>query len=63
MSAVDPSILDNRITITVQEISELTGLPISNIYKAIEKGDLEARKVGKRLLILTRSFKQWFGLE
>lgn len=64
MSMDDPfAILESRITITVQEINELTGLPISNIYKAIDKGELKAKKIGKRILIFTRSFKEWLGLD
>lgn len=55
-------LLQKRITLTVQEVSDFTGLPRGNIYKAIERGELETRKIGKRVLILTSSFKKWMGL-
>lgn len=42
-----------KLSVTVQEARQLTGLSRTTLYKLFSKGKLKPRKVGKRTLILT----------
>lgn len=48
----EPRNLDNAISYSVGEYAEVSGLGRSFLYEAIRNGDLEARKAGRRTLIL-----------
>jgi len=50
--------LAGRITITVAEAQELSGLGATTIYELLRKGDLEQVKVGKRTLITVRPLER-----
>lgn len=42
----------HREGLSIQEACELAGIGRTKIYEAISQGDLKARKLGKRTLIL-----------
>ena len=47
------------IAITVQEAARATSLSRSLIWRAISSGDLEARKVGRRVVVETEALRAW----
>jgi excisionase family DNA binding protein len=47
------------LSISVRDASELTSLSEYEIRNAINKGELSARRVGRRLVILTDDLRSW----
>ena len=41
----------NKIAVTLKEAVEMTGIGRSTFYKLFKSGELQRRKVGKRVLI------------
>jgi len=41
-----------RVSLSIEEVSNMTGISESNIYKLIRSGDLLAKKLGRKTLIL-----------
>lgn len=41
-----------KLTVTVQEARQITGLSRTTLYKLFSRGELKPRKVGKRSLLL-----------
>jgi excisionase family DNA binding protein len=52
----------DRVTITVKEAAHTTGLEASSIYRLIHIGEIEAIRLGGRILILLGPFRRKFGL-
>lgn len=46
---------------TVADVAQFAGLSLPTIYKAIKCGDLQAKKVGKRTVILPEWVDQWIN--
>lgn len=42
----------NKLTLSIEEARAATGLGRTKIYQLINSGELQARKIGKRTLIL-----------
>lgn len=53
--------LHERATITVEEAAELLGLGRSAAYEAVRRGDLPARRLGRRILIPVPALLAWLG--
>ena len=51
-----------RIAITVAEAAWMVGLGEPAIYRLVGRGEIEARRLGGRILILYQPFKKKFGL-
>ena len=49
----------NKISVTIREACELSGLGRSSIYKLFNEGKLTPRKSGKRTLILVRELEAY----
>jgi excisionase family DNA binding protein len=49
------------ISVTVNDAVKASGLSRSTLYKALQSGDLTARKVGKRTLILFASLERFIA--
>ena len=47
------------LSISVRDAAALTSLSEFEVRKAINSGDLTARKVGRRLVILTEDLRKW----
>ena len=47
------------LSTSVRDVAALTSLSEYEIRNAINKGDLPARKVGRRLVILTDDLRAW----
>jgi excisionase family DNA binding protein len=51
--------LADRLSLSPEEASALTGIGLTSIRQAINDGKLEARKHGKRTIILPDALKAW----
>jgi predicted DNA-binding transcriptional regulator AlpA len=45
--------------LTRKQVSEITGLSVKTIDRAIQKGDLETRKYDRAVRITAESFQRW----
>lgn len=54
--------LNQRLTYTVQEAAQLTGLHKITIHRAIAADKLRSHKVGTRRLIDARSLREFVGV-
>ena len=48
-----------KLSVTINEASEMLGLGRSTIYRLINSGDLKPRKVGKRTLFLVSELEEF----
>lgn len=53
--------LQARSCLSAAEVSELTGISIGIVRRAIASGDLAARKIGSRVVIPTAAAMTWVG--
>ncbi len=51
--------LDGRVTLTVEEAAGLLGIGRSVAYEAARRGELPARRVGRRVLIPVPALLVW----
>ncbi len=51
-----------RISITVAETAEITGLSEPAVYRAVKKGEIEVKRLGGRILVLVEPLMKQFGL-
>jgi excisionase family DNA binding protein len=56
----DVSLVD-KIALSTGEACALAGVGMNTIYNAIHAGELVARKVGTRTIILRRDLNAWLG--
>jgi excisionase family DNA binding protein len=47
------------MAVSIAQAVGLTGVGRSTLYKAIKRGDLPMRKVGRRTLLLTEDIRRW----
>jgi excisionase family DNA binding protein len=50
----------DKAAYSIAEVARLSGLGRSSIYKAIQCGELKARKFGRRTMILAVDLSDWF---
>ncbi len=55
--------IEDQATITVEEAATLLGLGRSAAYEAVRRGQLPARRLGRRLFIPVPAFLEWLGIE
>ena len=53
--------LPDRAAISVVEVAELLGIGRSAAYEACRRGDIPARRLGRRMLIPVPAFMEWLG--
>lgn len=53
---------DSRLTYTVEEVAEMLGLSRSAVYECIARGEIPAKRVGRRLVVV-RTVLEAFLLE
>jgi len=49
----------SKISVTIPEACELSGLGRSTLYKLFKSGDLTPRKCGKRTLIIVKDLEDY----
>ncbi|MGF1628534.1 MAG: helix-turn-helix domain-containing protein [Kiloniellaceae bacterium] len=64
MTALTPSVpagqaAGSRLCYSINDVARITGLGRSSLYELIGNGDLSARKVGRRTVILADDLKAW----
>lgn len=50
-------------TITVEQASNIIGLPVRTAYRAAARGEIPSIRIGRRLLVPTRRLLDLLGLE
>jgi excisionase family DNA binding protein len=50
-----------RLALTIPEVCEIAGISRTSLYAAIARGELAARKRGRRTLVLQDDLKQWIS--
>jgi excisionase family DNA binding protein len=50
---------DKLRTIDLQEASQLTGIPLSTLYKLIDRGELKTVPTGRRIRIRVSTLRTW----
>jgi excisionase family DNA binding protein len=53
--------MDNLIAVTIQDAVKRSGLSRSHIYEALKRGELDARKAGRRTLITFASLEAYMA--
>jgi hypothetical protein len=51
--------LSERLAVSCEEASALSGIGLTSIREAVARGDLKARKHGTRTVILPEDLKAW----
>jgi excisionase family DNA binding protein len=51
--------LSERFSVSPEEASALTGIGLTSIREAISRGDLKAKKHGRRTIILRDDLRVW----
>jgi excisionase family DNA binding protein len=51
--------LSERLSVSPEEASALTGIGLTSIREAISNGDLRAKKHGRRTIILPDDLRRW----
>jgi len=56
-----PTDLTKPLALSIEEVRKLTGLGRTKIYSLIGSGELIARKIGKRTVVLRTDLETWLG--
>mgnify|MGYP002632559043 FL=1 len=51
----------DRLTITVEEFAVLAGIGRTTAYEAARRGEIPARRIGRRYILPVPLVRQWFG--
>ena len=51
--------LSERLSVSPEEASALTGIGLTSICEAISRGDLKAKKHGRRTIVLPDDLRVW----
>jgi len=54
--------LSERLSVSPEEASALTGIGLTSIREAISSGDLRAKKHGRRTIILPDDLRGWLNM-
>jgi len=50
-----------RVTLTVPEAAQLLGISRNEAYLAVQRGELPARRIGRRILIPRVALERWLA--
>lgn len=53
--------LDDRLTVTVEEAASLLSLGRTAAYEAVRRGEIPARRLGRRLVVPVPALLAWLG--
>ena len=54
--------LSGRILLSVEEVAALLGIKRTAAYEAARRGQLPAKRLGRRVVIPVPAFLEWLGL-
>ena len=55
--------LDHRITLTIEETASLLGLGRTATYEAARRGQIPARRLGRRVVVPVPALLEWLSSE
>ena len=55
--------LDHRITLTIEETASILGLGRTATYEAARRGQIPARRLGRRVIVPVPALLEWLGVE
>jgi excisionase family DNA binding protein len=55
--------LEQRITLTVEEVASLLGLGRTAAYEAARRGQIPSRRLGRRVVVPVPALLEWLGAE
>ncbi len=55
--------LEQRITLTVEEVASLLGLGRTAAYEAARRGQIPSRRLGRRVLVPVPALLEWLGAD
>jgi excisionase family DNA binding protein len=55
--------LDHRITLTIEETASLLGLGRTATYEAARRGQIPARRLGRRVVVPVPALIEWLSSE
>jgi excisionase family DNA binding protein len=50
--------IGGRITYSIDEVAELLGISRTSVYECVRRGEIPARRFGRRLLVMRAEFEQ-----
>ena len=53
--------LDHRITLTIEETASLLGLGRTATYEAARRGEIPARRLGRRVVVPVPALLEWLS--
>lgn len=54
--------LEDRITLTVEEVAGLLGLGRTAAYEAARRGEIPSRRLGRRVIVPVPALLDWLGM-
>jgi len=54
--------LEDRITLTVEEVAALLGLGRTAAYEAARRGEIPSRRLGRRVIVPVPALLDWLGV-
>lgn len=54
-------LFENRVAYSVSEVAFMTGLSVRTVERVVRRGELGARRVGRRLLIPMTELEAWLN--
>ena len=55
--------LEQRITLTVEEVASLLGLGRTAAYETARRGQIPSRRLGRRVVVPVPALLEWLGAE
>ena len=53
--------LEDRTTLTVEEVASLLGLGRTAAYEAARRGEIPCRRLGRRIIVPVPALREWLG--
>ena len=54
--------LEDRITLSIEEVASLLGLGRTAAYEAARRGEIPNRRLGRRVIVPVPALLEWLGL-
>jgi len=54
--------IEDRITLTVEEVASLLGLGRTAAYEAAQRGEIPSRRLGRRVMVPVPALLDWLGV-
>ena len=55
--------LEQRITLTIEEVASLLGLGRTAAYEAARRGQIPSRRLGRRVIVPVPALLEWLGAD